>query len=130
MTTLPRARILVVDDDAVNLTIVNRILQGAGHTTCCAHDGIEGLDLVTKFSPDLIVTDLLMPRMNGFAMIQRLRHNPATHALPVICMSSLIEPEEETRARDGGAAAFFLKPVDPLGLLRQIDELLSVRPTG
>jgi two-component system cell cycle response regulator len=124
------ARVLVVDDDPVNLTIVNRILQGGGHTTCCAHDGVEGLDLLTKFSPDIVVMDLLMPRLTGFDVIQRLRSHAGTRHIPVVLMTSLTEPEEESHARELGANAFFVKPVDPLGLLRQIDELLSVHPTG
>ena len=81
------ARILVVDDEPDERFLVGRTLNRAGHEVTVAGDGAAGLKAVQEWSPDLVVTDVMMPVMDGVEFIRRLRRDPATAAIPILAAS-------------------------------------------
>lgn len=118
----PQPRILIVDDDNFNMAFVQEVLRGQGYLTCSAHDGVEGLDLFEKLSPDLVMLDWLMPRLGGDTVCRKLRHH--THAVPIIVMTGLTEPEDREAALAAGANGFLTKPIDSQELLAHVQALL------
>ncbi len=81
------ARILVVDDEPDERFLVGRVLRGEGHEVAVASDGAAALDAVKECPPDLVVTDVMMPVMDGVELIRRLRGDPVTAAIPIIAAS-------------------------------------------
>ncbi|MGE5490498.1 MAG: sensor histidine kinase [Actinomycetota bacterium] len=125
-------RILVVDDSAVNVSILNQALEDE-HEVLFALNGADALELARTRAPDLILLDAVMPDLDGYAVCAQLEANPETRDIPVIFVTSLDRPEDETRALEVGAVDFIHKPVNAavvrarvrihLTLKRQRDQL-------
>lgn len=116
--------ILVVDDEVDILDFVTDTLSEAAYTVRTARDGESALAAVADQSPDLILLDLLMPRMDGYAVLAHLRHNSLEH-IPVVVMSANRADPQELRAR--GASAFLPKPFDLDELLDCVDRYIRLR---
>jgi CheY-like chemotaxis protein/anti-sigma regulatory factor (Ser/Thr protein kinase) len=123
------AKILIVDDRPINREYLVNVLGYAGHQLLEARDGAEALALVRAQRPDLVITDLLMPTMDGYEFIRHLRADPSLAATPVI-ISTAVYHEREARAlaQQGGVAHFLIKPADPEVVLRTVDEALGLAP--
>jgi DNA-binding response OmpR family regulator len=117
------ARVLLVDDDPFVRRVVCAFLQRAGHEVIEAGDGEEGLERFDEARPDLVITDILMPRMNGLEMMVEMRRRG--EAVPLIAMSGGGRQGQESvllLARDLGARQVFAKPLDMLALLSAVVE--------
>jgi CheY-like chemotaxis protein len=119
-------KILVIEDDVMLLSSVMEILELNGYSTVGAESGAQGLQLARDCQPDLILTDVHMPTMNGIQMIKRLRQEPTTQYTPIIIMTASDDMPAFSDIHDH-ADSFMRKPFDPNHLLAQIDMLLSVR---
>jgi CheY-like chemotaxis protein len=106
-------RVLVVDDEVAIRMICAINLEAEGFSVIEASDGSEGLELARSECPDLIVTDVKMPRCDGFEFAESLRRDEQTREIPVVFMSGCPDEVHETRARGLGALAFLSKPFDP-----------------
>ena len=115
-------KILLVDDERAILKIVGIKLKVCGYDCLTASDGQQALDLIESAKPDLVLLDIIMPVMDGFGVLERLR--PASQ-LPVIVLSA--RPESGQRALNMGADAFLAKPFDVDTLVHQIEALLASR---
>ena len=117
----PQAReqllVVLVEDDADLAEVTQALLQQEGLRVAVAHDGREGLDLIDKLHPHLVITDLVMPVLDGLELIRRLASRPAPRA-PVIAVSAV--GSRLRAARDLGAAEVLLKPVFPDELLQSV----------
>lgn len=113
-------RVLVVDDSSTLCRQVEAVLRQAGHEVMLADDGFDALGKVLAFSPDLMLCDIQMPRLDGFQTCALVRRNPLFSALPVVLLSSQDSVFERARARLSGACDFLLKPFTPEELLRVI----------
>ena len=112
MTTQP-GYILVVDDIPDILRLLDATLQFKGYRVVIARDGQEALDTIYKERPALVIADILMPRMDGFSLLHRIRINPETRDLPVIFLSATyVAQEDKEFARAIGVTSFIEKPVD------------------
>ena len=107
---LASRRILVVDDTATIRALLEAALTDAGAVTSLAEDGEAALRAVETATPDLILLDLVMPRLDGWGVIERLRRSPRTAAIPVILQTSAEDYPSFDRARRDGVAAFISKP--------------------
>lgn len=96
----PRARVLVVDDSATALTVLQVALEAAAFEVTTAADGLEALARIRDTPPDIIVTDSLMPRMDGYSFVRTLRAEPATRAIPVIMLTATDPADTTGRAAD------------------------------
>lgn len=113
-------RLLLVEDAPFLRYAFGRLLRMHGFDVMEANDGREALDCVNEFHPQLIVTDLAMPVMDGVELIQRLRANPVTADLPVVAITADSSGEAETKAREAGAVDFVTKPIDLPTLLDRL----------
>lgn len=102
-------KILVVDDDPFTRDIFRLALEKGGFKVVAAGDGLAGLAAVAAEKPDVIMLDLMMPKMDGFETLTKLKADPATRSIPVIILSSMRQDEDIARAMKGGAAAYLKK---------------------
>ena len=116
----------MVEDIPNVLELLEVTLRFQGYEVISAHNGQEALDILEKETPALIISDILMPKLDGFSMIQKLRSNPKTQNIPVIFLSATyVTPEDRTFAMSLGASRFLEKPIDTEDFLLTIAELLS-----
>ena len=121
-----RGPILVVEDIPNVLELLEVTLRFQGYEVISAHNGEEALYILETATPALIISDILMPKLDGFSMIQKLRVNPKTQNIPVIFLSATyVTPEDREFAMNLGASRFIEKPIDTEDFLLTIAELLS-----
>ena len=106
------------------------MLEKAGYRVRLASDGLEAAELVTQSGAHLIVTDLEMPRMNGYELMSHLRQNPDTRRIPVMVVTSRAGAKHRERALKEGAAAFMTKPVQQEQLLAEVGKIFEIEKTG
>ena len=120
-----RRRILIVDDSITTRTLEKNILEAAGYTVCLAIDGQEALDALVAEPPDLVISDIAMPRLDGFGLTRRIKGDARTADLPVILVTSLDSPADKARGIEVGADAYIVKShFDQSNLLDAIQQLL------
>ncbi|RPH58696.1 MAG: response regulator [Chloroflexi bacterium] len=121
--------ILVVEDVPNVLELLEVTLRFKGYEVVSAHNGVEGLEKVASANPSLIITDILMPKMDGYAFVQTLRTNPSYRSMPVIFLSATyVTPEDKSFAISLGATRFIEKPIDTEDFLLTIAEILTQGP--
>lgn len=118
-------RILVVDDMETNRTLLARRLAREGHSISNAESGRQALDLLAGEDFDLVLLDLMMPEMNGFEVLTRLKLDPRLHKVPVIMISALDEIDSVVRCIEAGAEDYLLKPFNPVLLKARINAALE-----
>ncbi|MDF5709770.1 MAG: ATP-binding protein [Nostoc sp. S4] len=118
--------ILMVDDRWENRTVITNLLQPLGFNVVEASNGKEGLEKAIALKPDLIVTDLLMPEMDGFELIQHLRHTPEIQDVKIIVSSASVFETDQHRSLQAGGNKFLSKPVQADELLQQLESLLNL----
>ena len=120
--------ILVVDDNPDKLQLIEAALSLAGYNVTTASDGVEGLAALDSYQPDLVITDVMMPRMNGYELAQRIRSNPATKFIPVIMQTAAGRRAEDLRrASEVGALGYITDPTDLDLLLARTRTLLEFK---
>lgn len=119
------SRILVVDDTDANRELLSRRLTRDGHSVGMANGGRSALELLAKAEFDLVLLDLMMPDMNGFEVLRRLKDDPAVRHIPVIMISALDEIDSIVRCIEAGAEDYIPKPFDPVLLGARIDASLE-----
>ena len=121
--------ILIVEDIPYLLELLQVTLKFKGYTVITARDGDEALSIMETDRPALILTDVLMPKLDGFAFAQRVRSNPKTQDIPIIFVSATyISPEDKEFALSLGAVRFLEKPVEAEELLLTVAEVLNREP--
>lgn len=125
--TLDHDGVLVVDDNAHNVELLMAYLEDLGGPVRAAHDGMEAIASIDREPPDLILLDIMMPRMSGFQVCEQIKAKPATRDIPVIMVTALNEAGDVERALDAGADDFLTKPVNKLELITRVKSLLRVR---
>lgn len=121
------ASILLVDDNLQNLELMNAYLEELPCRLATATDGVAAVEIVERDLPDLILLDVMMPRMSGFEVCQKIKSNPRTRDIIVIMVTALHEVGDFERAVECGTDDFLTKPVNKLELLTRVKSLLRVR---
>lgn len=119
------ARILVVDDEPSIVRLVKATLTARGHTVDEAYDGIEALAQVKTHKPDLILLDIMMPRMDGIETRKRLLADPESKDIPVIHLSAVGDFEKQKQALDAGVTDYIVKPFAPADLGDRVADTLD-----
>lgn len=119
--------ILIVDDNSQNAELLEAYLEPLECSVRIASDGIEALEQIEQKHPDLILLDIMMPRMSGFEVCRRLKNEPQTRDIPVVMVTALNELADVERGVDSGADDFLSKPINKLELLTRVKSLLRVR---
>ncbi|MDQ6796934.1 MAG: response regulator [Actinomycetota bacterium] len=124
----PRTRVLVIDDDPVILELLRINFEIEGFDVISASDGQEGLDRAGTDHPDVILSDIMMPRLDGLQLLTRLKSDPATAKVPVVLLSAKAQRAEVDQGLALGADDYVTKPFDPLELLDRVNAALAKRP--
>ncbi len=122
-----KAKLLVVDDEARNRALMEALLAPLGYEVVTAEDGQEALEKARESSPDVILMDIMMPRLNGFEATRRLKQDRETGGIPVVMVTALKEVEDRVKALEAGADDFLSKPIDRTELRARVGSLLKVK---
>lgn len=118
--------ILVVEHSSPTATIIQLALVKEGYKVLMASDGLEALKIAISERPKLILTDSVMPRMDGFGLLRALKANPMTSEIPVIMLTSKASTEDEQKALEFGFSDFIPKPVQPLRVVSRVKHILEM----
>jgi DNA-binding response OmpR family regulator len=121
------ARVLITDDNPQGLELLEAYLSGTDYEVQTAADGEETLKKVKQWNPDLILLDIMMPRLSGFEVCKRLRADPATRGTGVLMITALDQPSDVERAVEVGADDFLTKPINKTDLLHRVRAMLGAR---
>jgi twitching motility two-component system response regulator PilH len=116
--------VLIVEDSVAQREMIMELLKGSGLTVNIAEDGVAALELLQKQRPDLVVLDIVMPRMNGYEVCRRLKSDPKTQDVPVVMCSSKGEEFDRYWGMKQGADAYIAKPFQPQELVGTVKQLL------
>jgi DNA-binding response OmpR family regulator len=122
---LRRRRVLLVDDDASIRVLCALSLRAAEFDVTEVADGLQGFEQATRHPPDLIVSDLRMPGLDGFALAEALRHDEATRTVPIVFLSGETGVAERMRAYALGVAGFIMKPFEPAALVALLSGVIE-----
>ena len=120
----PQRTVLVIDDDPVILRLLEVNFEMEGFIVRMAGDGLEGLDAARTERPDIIVSDVMMPRMTGLELLAGLKADEATASIPVILLSAKAQASDVRAGLDAGADDYVTKPFEPLDLVDRVLKLL------
>ena len=123
MTEYPK-RILVVEDNKLDMRLLKDILEGSGYETLQAADGLEAIDLAFASLPDLIVMDIQLPEISGLEVSRRLRGDDRSRRIPIVAVTAFAMGWHEREALDSGCDAYISKPISMLGFLRTVESFL------
>ena len=119
------ANILIVEDEANIVSLISIRLERLGHSINSADNGVAALDLVHEIKPDLILLDVMLPMLNGFQVLQQLKANPATAAIPVIMLTARGHERDIAAGLEGGADDYLIKPFSFPELIARVSTTLA-----
>jgi DNA-binding response OmpR family regulator len=120
-----KKRILLVDDEVDLVEVVKLRLETVGYEIIPAYDGQEALDKARSEKPDLIILDLMLPKMDGYKVCGLLKKDPRYSGIPIIMFTARAQEDDEALGREMGADAYITKPFEPQALIAKIKELLE-----
>ncbi|OGS07427.1 MAG: hypothetical protein A2270_00435 [Elusimicrobia bacterium RIFOXYA12_FULL_51_18] len=124
------AKILIIDDDAANRDMLKTRLEASGYAVVEAANGEEGVKTAQDLAPDLIIMDVMMPKVDGRLACRILKSNPKTKDIPVVMLTARSRQMEELRGWESGADEYLTKPCDHKRLLELIAQFLDKAPKG
>ena len=124
---IAESKILVVDDNEQNLELLVAYLETLECSVVTAFDGVDALEKLALETPDLILLDIMMPRMSGFEVCRKIKSDPTTRDIPVIMVTALSELTDIERGVESGTDDFITKPVNRLELITRVKSLLRVK---
>lgn len=116
--------VLVVEDSVTQREMIEDLLKGSGLAVTTASDGVEALEQILNNCPDIVVMDIVMPRMNGYELCRRIKTDPKTERIPVVMCSSKGEEFDRYWGMKQGADAYIAKPFQPQELVGTVKQLL------
>ena len=122
-----KRKILLVEDHPANIEMLRMGLELLGYTVTVAEDGEEAVELAAAELPDLIVMDILLPKVSGLEAVSRIRSNPKTKAIPILAATALAMPGDMEKCLKSGCDAYIAKPFTPKQLAAAIEKLLKDR---
>ena len=116
--------ILMIEDNEQNRYLATFLLERQGHRVVSACDGPEGIERAKSLLPDIILLDIQLPEMDGYAVAQALRRNPALQHVPIIAVTSYAMPGDREKALEAGCTGYLEKPIDPDTFVDSIERFL------
>ena len=124
------SRILVVEDDPQNLYLARYLLEQGGYEVDVAHDGEEAIEKAREMVPDLILMDLLLPRLDGLESTRRVLHSPGLEDVTVVALTAYSMTGDRDRAMQAGCVGYIAKPIDPGEFIGQVEGFLQAPDAG
>ena len=122
-----KSRILIADDNLPNSELLEAYLSDLDCEIAMAADGLETLNQVKAFQPDLILLDVMMPKLSGFEVCRKLKDDPATRRIMILMVTALNELGDIERAVQAGTDDFLSKPVNKLELVKRVENMLKLK---
>jgi two-component system cell cycle response regulator DivK len=122
---LPK-KMLIIEDNEQNLYLETYLLEARGHEVVAAIDGPAGIDLVDRERPDLILLDIQLPGMDGYAVAHALRENPNTTGVPIVAVTSYAMVGDREKALEAGCDGYLEKPINPETFVSQVECFLRL----
>ena len=122
---MPTPTVLVVEDDPVILRLLEVNFELEGFDVLLAHDGVEGIEVARAHRPDIVVSDIMMPRASGLELVEALKGDEATRSIPIILLSAKAQTSDLKTGMEAGADDYVTKPFEPLDLVERVNALLS-----
>ena len=122
---MPGKRILICDDDPVILRLLEVNLELEGYSVLSAHNGEEALQIATAEKPDLVILDIMMPKLDGYQTAERLKSQDETKEIPVVFVSAKAQLSDIEKGKSYGVADYLTKPFDPSDLLEIVERLVG-----
>ncbi|MDD5492126.1 MAG: response regulator [bacterium] len=122
---MPGKKILVVEDDALIRELDRVNLESAGFTVVLATDGFQGLEMARTENPDLIVLDIMLPKMDGFKVCRILKFDDKYKHIPIIMLTARIQEVDKETGFKTGADGYMTKPYDPEELIKKVNQILA-----
>jgi CheY-like chemotaxis protein len=119
------SRVLLVEDNADNLALVRFLLERSGYTVIEAYNGLQGLELARKERPDLILMDLSLPELDGWAAAERLKQDEQTASIPLLALTAHTLPGDRKRALESGFDGYISKPINVPAFAEEITAALG-----
>jgi len=123
-----KKKILYIEDNEQNLYLVRFILEKHGYDVFAAMDGQEGIDSAAKVLPDLILLDIQLPLMDGYAVARQLRTNPDLAKTPIVAVTSYAMAGDRDKALSAGCTGYIEKPINPDTFMQQVEQHFSGQP--
>jgi two-component system, OmpR family, alkaline phosphatase synthesis response regulator PhoP len=123
-------RILIADDNAANRELLEAYLVNFDCDIETAVDGKDTIDKVASFKPDLVLLDVMMPKLSGFEVCRKIKDDPQHHGVMVLMVTALNELGDIERAVDAGTDDFLSKPINKVALLKRVETMLKLKKTG
>lgn len=125
MNSGSRHKILITDDDPVIIELLQVNLEFEGYDVITAADGLEAVERAARDTPDLVILDIMMPRMDGWTARAEMLKDPRTAEIPVIFLSARAQQADLRKGYESGVAAYVTKPFEPVELLDLIEQILA-----
>jgi two-component system, sensor histidine kinase and response regulator len=126
-TTKPGTTVMVVEDSRTQAEYLGHILKKEGFSYVIAENGGVALDMIAKEQPAIVLTDIIMPEMDGYMLCRKIRENPKTERIPVVMVTQLFDPADVLRGLEAGADNFIIKPFEPETVALRISEALQLK---
>jgi two-component system cell cycle response regulator DivK len=123
-------RILIIEDNEQNLYLATFLLEKNGSQVIPARSGPEGIELAARLHPDLVVLDIQLPGMDGYAVAQELRRNAALKDVPIVAVTSYAMVGDREKVMEAGCTGYIEKPINPDTFADEIEKHLNARPPG
>jgi two-component system, cell cycle response regulator DivK len=120
-------KVLIAEDNVVNRELLRELLESRGYSVCEACDGQEALEAVQETRPDILLLDIGMPVLDGYAVIQKIRADPSLAELPVLAITAYAMHGDQEKIMKSGFDGYLSKPVNASSLMAEIDRLLIKR---
>jgi two-component system cell cycle response regulator DivK len=120
-------KILVIEDNEQNLYLIKYILEDSDYEVFSAMNGKKGIDLASSLLPDLILLDIQLPEMDGYAVARNLRQNPALADTPIIAVTSYAMPGDKEKSMESGCSGYIEKPIDPDTFVSQVESYVYMK---
>ncbi len=120
-------KVLIAEDNAVNRELLRELLETRGYTVLEACDGQEALHMIDQAQPDILLLDIGMPVLDGFAVVRKIRENPHLAKLPVVAVTAYAMQDDREKILNSKFDGYLSKPIDARSLMEELDRLLSRR---
>ena len=127
MSVSGAGKVLVVDDEPQNVMLLQDLLEARGYQVLTAGDGQDALVLASEHYPDVVLLDVMMPRLSGFDVCLRLKAEPSTAMIPVLLVTALDAREDRLAGIDAGASDFISKPIDSADLILRVRNAVATK---
>ncbi len=122
-----KARVLIVEDNFDNLALVRYLVERVGYDVLEAMNGVEGIQVAREQHPDLILMDMALPEMDGWAATKEIKSDPKTKDIPIIALTAYTQPNDRLNANKAGCDSFIAKPLDIAGFTAELKRFLEAK---